>query len=195
VKKKLSNLTDTELACLAKQGDASAFEEIYDRHAPGIAKALTSFAGPDPDVVDDLVQDVFFRVIKGLGSYVPSHPFAQWLYTVALNVGRNHVRRRKELVFVGAGELEQLPDKYCPGSDWSEEVIAAVLLRLLARLPEHLLEVVSLRIGSDMPYGEIAEVLGIPEGTARSRMHYALKTLREQLGLQPSLQQNSGEEK
>ncbi|RKZ07890.1 hypothetical protein DRQ05_02410, partial [bacterium] len=97
MKNKLQDLNDAELVALAMDGDISAFEEIYDRYAPGIAKTLASFSGPDRDLIDDLTQDVFFRVIKGLPSFVPSHPFAHWLYTIALNVGRNHVRRRQRV--------------------------------------------------------------------------------------------------
>lgn len=183
--RKLNGMSDTELARRAKEGDAPAFEEIYDRHSPGIARALASFAGPDRDLLDDLTQDVFFRVIKGLPSYVPSHPFPHWLYTIALNVGRNHARRRSVVVFFDPNDLDDVSntrDRITGCSD-PTDIIGADLMGLVARLPDLLREVVSLRIGADMSYGEIAELLGIPEGTARSRMHNALGTLRGQMGL------------
>ena len=175
--------SDTELAALAQEGDVLAFEAIYDRHAAGVSRALASYAGPDRDVLDDLTQDVFFRVIDGIATYVPSHPFSHWLYTIAVNVGRNYVRRQSKVVFLDPHEFEGISSAMDGGADWSEAVTCTKLMRLVARLPETMREVVSLRIGSGMSYGEIAEILGIPDGTARSRMHNALGVLRRQIGL------------
>ena len=183
MRKRLTELNDTELALLARDGNAAAFEEIYDRYAPGVTRALASFAGADTDILDDLVQDVFFKVIEGLASYVPRRPFPNWLYTVALNTGRNHARGRAREVCVDPSDLDSMPPSGdgsvgCPG-----EIMGAKLVRLVASLPEQLREVVFLRIGADLAYGEIADILGIPEGTARSRMHNAIASLRERLGI------------
>lgn len=175
----LKRLGDAELVLRAQAGCAAAFETIYERHAPGVARALASFAGPDRDLLDDLVQDVFLRVVKGLASYTPSHPFPHWLYTIALNVGRNHARRDEKVVPVSPATLESMAGAVEPTRDAND---AAALMRLVARLPVAMREVVSLRAGSDMSYGEIAELLGIPEGTARSRMHNALRILRTRVG-------------
>jgi len=183
VNREKADPSDTELAALAQEGDVLAFEAIYDRHAAGVSRALASYAGPDRDVLDDLTQDVFFRVIDGIATYVPSHPFSHWLYTIAVNVGRNYVRRQSKVVFLDPHEFEGISSAMDGGADWSEAVTCAKLMRLVARLPETMREVVSLRIGSGMSYGEIAEILGIPDGTARSRMHNALGVLRRQIGL------------
>lgn len=174
-----NRLTDTELALRAQTGDVAAFEVIYDRHAPGVARALASFAGPDRDLVDDLSQDVFFRVVKGLMSYRPNHPFTHWLYTIALNVGRNHARRRSKVVPVNPSDLDGIAVP--AGSEWSDDVLVRTLSRLAEKLPEEMQEVVALRTGSEMSYGEIAEMLGIPEGTARSRMFNAVRILKSKV--------------
>jgi RNA polymerase sigma-70 factor (ECF subfamily) len=192
VNREKAGLSDTELAVLAQEGDASAFEVIYDRHAAGISRALASYAGPDRDVLDDLTQDVFFRVIEGIAAYMPSHPFSHWLYTIALNVGRNYVRCQSKVVFLDPIEVEGVSSGTDGGADWSEAVIGAKLMQLVARLPEAMREVVSLRIGSGMSYGEIAELLGIPDGTARSRMHNALGMLKRQIGLPDAKKKEKG---
>jgi RNA polymerase sigma-70 factor (ECF subfamily) len=186
VENRLKRLSDTELALRAKEGAVSAFEEIYNRHASGIAKVLASYAGPDRDVLDDLTQDVFYRAIDGIASYVPSHPFTHWLYTIALNVGRNHVRRQSKVVVLDPNDFDSIAGNDGGTADWSEEIIEVTLIQLITHLPNHVREVISLRIGSDLSYGEIAEVLGIPEGTARSRMHTAVTTLRGKLGVKNS---------
>lgn len=173
----LRELDDAELVRRAQQGSAPAFEALYDRHVAGVARALASFAGPDRDLLDDLVQDVFLRVVRGLASYEPTHAFRHWLYTVALNVGRNHARGKDRIVPIDPADLEMTSSK--PAEVQSDEATWRMLVQRVARLPEALREVVSLRVGSDMAYGEIAELLGIPEGTARRRMHTAVQLLRE----------------
>lgn len=176
-------MNDTELALLARDGSAAAFEEIYDRHATGVARALASFAGADADALDDLVQDVFFKVIDGLAGFVPRRPFAHWLFTIALNTGRNHVRARARELSIHPADLEAMTSWENGAAECPDDLLGARLVRLVASLPEQLREIVSLRIGSDLSYDEIGEILGIPEGTARSRMHNALERLREQLGI------------
>lgn len=182
MKNRPQTLSDAELVALARTGDAAAFEGIYDRHVPGVVRALASFVGPDRDALDDLTQDVFCRVIDGIGSYVPDWPFSHWLYTIALNVGRNHVRERSKLVVLDPDAFDGISSGREAPADWNDELLEVRLMRLVTRLPEHLREVVSLRIGSEMSYGEVAELLGIPEGTARSRMHAAVASLRAQIG-------------
>jgi RNA polymerase sigma-70 factor (ECF subfamily) len=186
VRNKLTNLGDTELALLAKKGNRSAFEVIYDRHASGVARVLASFAGTDRDILDDLTQDVFMKVIDKISSYVPSHPFARWLYTIALNTGRNHVRRQSKIVQLESSRFDANEARQDPEAKLSREILADTLMRLVSRLPERLREVVSLRIGNDLPYGDIAAILDIPEGTARSRMHTALNLLKQNVGLNES---------
>lgn len=174
-------MNDDELVRLAREGNSAAFEEIYDRHAPGVARALASFAGADKDTLDDLVQEVFFKVIEGLPSYTPKRRFPRWLYTIALNTGRNHVRDNARELPVDPGDLESVPSRDIRPADLPEGILGARLVRLVAALPEHLREVLSLRIGSEMPYAEIGEIVGVPEGTARSRMHSAVASLRARL--------------
>lgn len=165
--------TDAELVLAAQLGSSEAFAALYDRHSPGIARALASFAGPDRDLVDDLVQDVFLRVVRGLPSYAPVRPFASWLYTIALNVGRNHVRDHAAVLPVEIGEADDIE---APTTDGAE--VPALLMQLVAALPAAMRDVVSLRVGSDLAYREIAVLLGIPEATARTRMHGAVNLLR-----------------
>ncbi len=184
MRKQIARLSDAELVLLARDGDAAAFEELYDRHAPGVTGALASFAGADAGALDDLVQEVFMKVVEGLSSYAPQRPFPHWLYTIALNTGRNHVRGRTRETSVDPSELEAMPLGRNGAEDSLENILCARLIRLVAGLPEHMREVVSLRIGSDVSYSEIGDILGIPEGTARSRMHNAIANLKERLGVE-----------
>lgn len=175
--------TDDELVSRAQRGERAAFEALYDRHAPGVCRSLASFAGPERDLLDDLTQEVFFRVIDHIHSYSPVRPFTHWLYTIALNIGRNHARARSKIILLDPQEMEALSGGTGAARDLPDELLEMALMREAARLPLKLREVVSLRIGSCLPYGEIAEILGIPEGTARSRMNTAVNMLREWMGV------------
>jgi len=171
---------DTDLVAQARSGSGAAFAALYDRHAPGLARTLASFAGPDQATLDDLLQEVFLRVVRSLDTYVPERPFAHWLYTVALNVGRNHARQARRQVATDPGDLADLADR-ARRADLAtapDPLLAAALMRQVAALPPGLREVVSLRVGADLSYAEIGGLLGIPEGTARRRMHDALQRLR-----------------
>jgi RNA polymerase sigma-70 factor (ECF subfamily) len=180
---KPEELSDEELVELAKKGDREAFGRLYDRHVAGLGRALASFAGPDRDTLDDLIQDVFYRVIDRIRSYSGSHPFSHWLFTVALNVGRNFVRRRTKVLLLEPDDFNGYSDPASRARDLSEELLGHHLFRQVSRLPVQQQEVVSLRIGAGLTYGEIGRLLDIPEGTARSRMHQALETLRAGLGV------------
>ena len=180
---KHSDLNDEELVELAKGGDSEAFGRLYDRHLTGVGRALASFAGPDRDTLDDLIQDVFYRVIDNIHSYSARRPFSNWLYTVALNVGRNFVRRRSKVVLLDPEDFNGYSNNNDQLPGLSEELFGMYLIKQVSYLPAPQQEVVSLRIGAGLPYGEIGRQLDIPEGTARSRMHQALASLRAGLGI------------
>jgi RNA polymerase sigma-70 factor (ECF subfamily) len=180
----MSNLDDNQLALLAAGGRHDAFEQLYDRHCAGVARTLAPFAGGDRDTIDDLTQEVFVRVIKGLKGYKPVKPFTNWLFTVALNVGRNHARDSAKLKPVEPDELEQLSENADENRSLSGELVGLAAVKAAGRLPEHLRDILALRISGGMPYPEISEMTGIPEGTARRRMHDALNLLRKMLGLE-----------
>lgn len=163
-----------DLARAARAGSREAFGAIYDRTRDRLVRVLASYAGPDPMVLEDLVHDVYVRVAERLHAYDPERPFAPWLFTIALNVGRNHARVRRE----EAVERKMIePD---PRVATDEALLAVTdLMRDVSGLPLSLRDVVALRIGSDLGYDEIAALLGIPVGTARRRMHDALNILRD----------------
>jgi len=168
---------DAALVRAARGGDQGAVAALYRRHCAGVARALSSYAGPDRTAVDDLTQEVFLRVIENLDRYAPRRPFTHWLYTITLNVGRNHVRRRTRIV-----PLETAGDPPAAAPRAANELLCRAALREATRLPEGVRDVLALRIGGDLAFAVIAEVLDIPEGTARRRMHEALHTLRHALG-------------
>ena len=175
-------MTDEQLVSMAAAGNRQAFAILYDRHVEGIYRLLASFTGGDSDLNDDLCQETFIRVVDNLDSYRPYRPFARWLYTVALNVGRNFARDNARLIEVtdfdeGDPEMTQ----HTPVWSLGEELLVRPDYRIAAGLPDPQREVFALRISRNVPYAEIASILETNEETARSRMYLALKSIREKL--------------
>ncbi len=183
----LASHTDNQLAAKAAQGHRDAFEELYERHCEGVAKALASFTRGNQDTLDDLSQEVFIRVIRGLDRYEQKRPFTPWLYTIALNVGRSFIRSQSGVEPMDPAKLEQIPIAGDEPKGWSEELLGAAAMMAVASLPSRLREVVTLRISTQMTYADIAETMSIPEGTARRRMFQALDIIRQKLGLKADL--------
>ena len=171
----------------ARAGSRAAFAMIYRGLAPEVARTLTSFAGADRALLDDLVQDVFVRVAERLDRYRRGAGFRPWLFTIALNVGRNHARRtgRERTDPTLAETLAASIDPRSPSPD--DLVGLTDLTRAVAQLPEEQREVVALRVGADLDYETIAKLLDVPVGTARRRMHDAARSLRARLSPDPRI--------
>ena len=173
------------------EGDVSAFVTLYHRYRRSM---FTYFYRRLADRwgAEDLVQELFMRVLRAADRYDPVQPFAAWLQAMATNLAHDAYRRRAtrpeetaltELLEqeqaaagrAGAGETGDPHDVVVRWLD-AERVRHAV-----RRLPSRYREIVAERVYADRPFGEIAARLGIPEGTARRRMHEALQQLRRTL--------------
>ncbi len=173
-------MTDDQLVEEALQGDSVAFGQIYDRYAQRLALLLRSYTD-DNSQVEDLVHETFCRLMDALPSYRPRGKFRSWIVTIALNVGRKEARRkRNESRFHRPDSMDVLsnPPRGDPHELRERKRFAEALVR---SLPETRRLVVVLRYWLDYTYDEIASCLDIPAGTARRRMHTALKELRHLL--------------
>ena len=167
---------DAQLVQHCLQGDASAWEELVRRHTRRIFNICYRFTGNGTEA-EDLSQDVFLRVYRTLGSYRSAHGgFATWLTSVTRNLLIDHYRRSKRdrltdslddamPVVENKESAGRRPDEQLLLGELSSQVQAA-----LTKLSPDLREAVILRDLEDMDYKEIAQVLGIPEGTVKSRI-------------------------
>lgn len=170
-------MSDDQLVREAIQGDSEAFGQIYDRYAQRLALLLRPYTD-DNSQVEDLVHETFCRLMDAIPSYRPRGKFRSWIVTIALNVGRKEARRRRnESRSHRLDSMDALrnPAHGDPHELLERERFAEALVR---SLPETRRLVVVLRYWLDYTYDEIASCLGIPAGTARRRMHTALKELR-----------------
>lgn len=164
-------------------GDEQAFGELVRRHQSTVLALLRRYA-PDPDDARDLAQRAFVKAFEAArrSFWLRARgkiPFRAWLYRIAVNLGRNHVRdtRRWQRAPVGAADslpVQALGTAALERAERERAVRASVL-----SLPRRQREVLTLRIDAELPFREIADLLGITENNAKVHFHYAVRRLRE----------------
>jgi RNA polymerase sigma-70 factor (ECF subfamily) len=184
--------TDEALMLRYRDGEVRAFEVLLTRHRRPVYNFILRFVG-HPAQAEDLLQETFLRVIKGAETYERQAKFTTWLYTIARNLCVDASRRGKhrkatslDAPIDGDGEsgglLEVLPSQ---GQAVDRQVIGKQvglqIQQAIDRLGEEQREVFIMRELLDMPFKEIADVVGCSENTVKSRMRYALEKLRETL--------------
>jgi RNA polymerase sigma-70 factor (ECF subfamily) len=171
--------TDGELIQRAAGGDRSAFEQLYQRYArPVFGLALRRLG--DRGRAEDAVQETFASIWRSAASYRPDRgPGAPWLYAVARNAIVDRARSRTDL----PSEIPDEPDGGAGPADQAEQSwVSWRVHRALEELPEREREVVSLAYWSGLSQSEVAEFLGIPLGTVKTRTRAALAHLADILG-------------
>ena len=177
--------TDEELVARAQEGDASAFDLLVRRWERKIRGAIYRIMGSDDEALD-LCQETFLKAYRGLGSFKREARFSSWLYQIALNLSRDRLRRKRGKTWVSLDDLEEgasAPQTKGPSAfeivearDLSRTIAVAV-----AALPEDQREVIVLKEYQGLTFLEIAEVLGLPMSTVKTRLYRGLGQLKDQL--------------
>jgi len=187
----LSSLPDEQLMETVVRGSEAAFATIVDRYRGRIINLVSRFIN-DRERAAEISQEVFLRVFVHRERYRPSGKFSTWIYTIAVNLAKNEIRRRVRARGVVSldGLLEVTGDSsrfladHGPRPDrrLRQREVQEWVDRALQTLPEKYREVIILRDIQQLSYEEIEEVLNIPGGTVRSRINRARTALQEQLG-------------
>ena len=174
----LTELDDAALMVRVRNDDCEAFAVLVKRHQ----KMLLNFfarSGVQYDY-EDLVQQTFLRLYRYRDRYVATAKFTTFLFLLARQVWIDELRRRKRHEKLVAGlAAEPKPEFVAPVAAEATAAGGMDLARALASLPDGLRQVVELGVYQELPYAEIAEILGIPVGTVKSRMFNAMAKLRE----------------
>ena len=187
--------TDEALMTRYQRGDLTAFAALVQRHkTPMFNFVLRQLKAPT--IAEDVVQEVFMRVIESAGSFKHEAKFTTWSYTIARNLCIDHQRKashrrhasldQRETGPDGDGPAlgEQLADLHPRASTERAALSNQIQLKVAAAveaLPDEQREVFLLRHVANLPFQEIAHVTGAPENTVKSRMRYALERLQEAL--------------
>lgn len=173
------HVQDAELAALALAGDREAFGELVGRYAAQARRVARAILG-DADEADDAAQDGFLAALRHLRRYDPGRPFGPWLIRIVANAATDRRRRRKvrdaEPVSPALAGREAAPDVVA-----DRHRFHAALRAALTQLPERQRVAVVLFDVDGYSHREIADVLGVPEGTVRSDVFHARRALRDAL--------------
>ncbi len=185
----LEELADEELMLRYAAGDVAAFEILLGRHERKILNFVYRSIG-DRARAEEVTQDVFLRVVRSAERYKKSARFTTWLYTIARNACIDEARRARRHRTVsldapvgdegGATFVDLVVDEHAAGGagSLSRQEFHAKLREGLAALPDEQREVFILRQYDGMKFVDIAGMLDLSENTVKSRMRYALATLR-----------------
>src|SRR5262245_35550829 len=166
--------SDEDLMGRVATGDAPAFETLCRRYERPLHQFLwRQLGGRD---VDDVHQETWLRVVRAAARFDRRRRFSTWLFQIAVNLCRDW-HRRPPLEPADPTTLDAVaPD----ATDARGAAVDAT--RLLAALPEAQRAAVLLRYYHDLPEDEVAEILGCPRGTVKSRLHHAMATLKRLAG-------------
>jgi RNA polymerase sigma-70 factor (ECF subfamily) len=188
----VKNLQDPEgsrdLLVRYREGDPTAFRALVDRYQDRMLQFFYRLCW-DRDRAEDLTQELFLKLMQGSRRYRPQGKLSTFVYRVATNLWIDQYRamrpqpRLYSLDQVTVGEPREV-EGHLPGpvetAEHDEE--RAVLRRALETLTEPHRLVFELAVYQDRPYAEISELMGIPVGTIKSRMHNAVQALKQMLG-------------
>jgi RNA polymerase sigma-70 factor (ECF subfamily) len=185
-----AGVNDRELVTRCQRGDRLAFRTLYRRYQQKIRSTLYQLCGQD--YLDDLVQEVFLRVWRGLPRLRQPEYFSTWVYRITWNVasdGRRQIAKR-QIETAPVTPLDEddprmeIPNRPGDSPDLMRLHYEDVLRRGLETLSLEHRAVLVLHDLEDLPQKEIGQILQIPVGTVKSRLHHARNTLRQFLQTQ-----------
>ncbi len=172
---------DAELVKRVQAGDKSAYDLLVRKYQSKIINLVSRYV-KDPSLAMDVSQEAFIKAYKGLPKFRGDSAFYTWLYRIAINAAKNHLvsqARRQPDIAVDAAEAEQfsdavlLRDNDSPEHVLLSEEIREHVIEVISGLPDDLRQAITLRELDGMSYEAIADVMGCPIGTVRSRIFRA----------------------
>jgi RNA polymerase sigma-70 factor (ECF subfamily) len=163
----------------AQQGDHAAFDELVEKYAPDLYRLALAVVGPD--AAADVTQDAFLRAWADVRSLRDPDRFGQWLRRILVNRCRDLVRARQRvrILSLDTGTVIGAPMSPDPATAADQSVDLHRALKAMT-LDQRL--ILALHYLADLPIRDVAQVLAVPEGTAKSRLHSAMQELRRTMG-------------
>ena len=171
-------MTDEALMRAVRDGDLAKLGQLFERYHVPLFDFLTRVTG-DRTAAEDLVQDIFMRILKYRATFRDVGSFETWLFSIARNARADYFRKRRPSEPLAEDAMEQPESSPGPARQLEAEREHARLRRALMQLREDKRELLVLARYQDMKYEQIAEVLGIEVGAVKVRVHRAIRELRE----------------
>jgi len=181
-----TKLSDAELLDRSAAGEEGAFREIVNRYKNGLYAFLRNFLNR-ADVIDDVFQETFLQLFTSQESFDRDRPLRPWLYTIAANKAKDALRKIKRTAAVPIGTMTESEDmsfgdmlnvldseEQHPYDDLEKNETAASVRRIIANMPDNLREILVFAYFNKFSYKQMSQVLSIPIGTVKSRLHTAV---------------------
>ncbi|KAA3634102.1 MAG: RNA polymerase subunit sigma-24 [Calditrichaeota bacterium] len=177
---------DIDFALMKKiqNGDMVSFNEMVNRYKDRLMNVIGRMLSSTEEA-EDVVQETFVRVYQHRQSFNFQHCFSTWIYTIALNLARNELRKRKKFKFYDISEMQGNEAEFSVEMKLPSR-LPEVLKKAIEDLPEKYRTAFMLRDIQELPYEEVAKILSVPLGTVKSRVNRARMMLRDKL--QPKLE-------
>jgi len=179
-------LSDAELLARYGRGDEAAFREIVSRYKNGLYAFLRQFLNRQ-ELVEDVFQETFLQLFTSRESFDPSRPLRPWLFTIAANKAKDALRKSQRIAAIPIGTLsdsEEMSfddvlntlssDSTMPYEELEQGETSARVAQIIASMPANLREILILAYFNKFSYKQMANILSIPIGTVKSRLHTAV---------------------
>jgi len=170
---------DYDLMVRVQGGDMVAFNKIVDKYKDRLLNMILRMLSSREEA-EDIVQETFCRVYQHRNSFDFQHCLSTWIYTIALNLGRNELRKRKRVKFTDIFDMQGKESEISVEMELPSNLPKAIETAM-ASIPEKYRIAFVLRDIEELPYEEVAKVMNIPLGTVKSRVNRARLMLREKL--------------
>lgn len=184
---KSSQPTDEDLIEKFQNGDLYAFDLIVKRYKNQLLNFIYRFLG-NAEEAEDLVQETFLRVYRNRRAYQKVAKFSTWIYTIAGNLAKTELRKRKRRKFFSISDLgynekdyDISDEAYNPEKDVDSRMKEEIIHREINDLSPKFREVILLRDVQQLSYEEISQIVNIPLGTVKSRVNRGRLKLQEKL--------------
>ncbi|MGV8942374.1 MAG: RNA polymerase sigma factor RpoE [Lysobacter sp.] len=186
---KLDQDLDQDLVRRVQQGDSTAFDALVRKYQHRIVGLIGRYIS-DWSECQDVAQEAFMRAYRALPNFRGDAQFYTWLHRIAVNTAKNHLvaqNRRPPTDDIDVGDAEQfdtgirLRDTDTPERELMRQEVEQAVMRVVDGLPEDLRVAISLREVDGLSYDEIAQKMGCPIGTVRSRIFRAREAIDQEL--------------
>jgi RNA polymerase sigma-70 factor (ECF subfamily) len=178
--------TDEDLLANFTEGDEAAFREIVSRYKNSIYAFLRQFLNRQ-ELVEDVFQETFLQLFTSRNSFDPNRPLRPWLFTIAANKAKDALRKWQRTAAVPIGTIADSQElsfdemlntitsyKVMPYEELEKSETALRVERIITNMPENLREILILAYFNKFSYKQMAQMLSIPIGTVKSRLHTAV---------------------
>lgn len=182
-KKNYSPKSDEELMLLLTKGGQSAFDELYKRYSKPLLNFFFRMLNNDREKAEDMLHDLFLKIIEKPDSFDGNKKFSTWFYTLASNMIKNEYRSRQIKLQHETETINHAQEYELNSESLDRQLFDSRLQRELDKLDSESKVMFNLRFSEEMSVKQIAEIMDYPEGTIKSRLFYLTRQLAGKLAI------------